>query len=104
MEEFDNLFGSDDASAVLINIYDIFGVCWIGSSKTYGPEEYGLRTNKAGGLEKYKKAYTAADYTPWAFRSRKDSHKNTLGILPKCTFVHPLIDYLGLLFTFFNLH
>jgi len=93
--QFDSLFFSDDKSKSILNIYDIFGICWIGNTKTYGAEEYGLRTNKAGGLEKYKKAFTAADYTPWAVKHRKDSHENNLGMLPACTFGQPLIDYLG---------
>jgi len=100
MDAYNSLFGSDDPSAILINIYDIFGVCWIGSSKTYGPRDWGLRTSKSGGLEKYKKSYTAADYTPWRFKSKKKSHQSSfgggnLGELPPCTFGQPLIDYLA---------
>lgn len=37
---FDSLFGSDDPNAALVNIYDIFGMCWGAGSGDYGAEEY----------------------------------------------------------------
>ncbi len=41
-------------------------------------------------IKTYKKSYSAADYTPWLFKSLD---KNLLRDLPPCTWGDPIIDY-----------
>mmetsp|Transcript_63889 Transcript_63889/g.88218 ORF Transcript_63889/g.88218 Transcript_63889/m.88218 type:complete len:384 (-) Transcript_63889:87-1238(-) len=63
-----------------VNIYDIYGTCW------------GL--GDAPQLYSNKKSFTAADYTPWAFRAPTQEEHRLTG-LPPCTFGNPIIDYLN---------
>ena len=42
---------------------------------------------------KFKKVFTAADYTPFLHQKKSDSHK--LNMLPPCTFGMPIMDYLN---------
>lgn len=67
-DRFQNLFYNN------VNIYDIFGHCWIPSAEhpyLYGASEMGLRVVR-GQIQPYKRAYTFKDYTPWAMNFNKD--------------------------------
>jgi hypothetical protein len=58
--KFDNLTNK-------VNIYNIYGYCYglDPSSGLSSPHELGFKT-VGGQIKTYKKAWTAADYTPWA--------------------------------------
>jgi len=65
-----------------VNIYNIHGIC-------YGPYPYPQMYGSAA--NKFKKIYTAADYTPFLAKKKPESHR--LSMLPPCTFGVPITDY-----------
>jgi len=85
MMQFDNLWDNN------INIYDIFGHCFLPNTT-----DAGLRSAKEGDIQPRKKPYfTASDYTPWRFKGKPGSNDQLGGVLPPCTFGGPIIDYLS---------
>jgi len=85
-----------------INVYDVYGKCYaagVGSSSKsdafhlYSSSDMGL--SKVGNeIKAYKKSYTAADYTPFLYKSKVQANgQKKLKDLPPCTFGTPIIEY-----------
>lgn len=86
------LFGKFNKDTTNVNIYNILGECYgLNDTNVYGPEDYGLKVHK-GSLEKYRRVFTAADYTPWLYKNNKGEK---LRETPPCVdgaFVHEFLN------------
>lgn len=71
-----------------VNIYNIIGTCWGGSTETQPGEKGEVMLN--GKKQTYNKVATALDMTPWAFRNY-----NNLGEVPPCIYGELVIEYLN---------
>lgn len=66
------------------NVYDVYGKCY---SPSPSAEMYKLKDELVEDNGKQRKHYfTAADYTPWLFKTRAIEGENYLMEFPPCTF------------------
>lgn len=92
MTTFNNLVGD-------INVYDVYGKCYKSNMKSeafelYSTSDMGM-SKVSDSIKTYKKAATAADYTPFLYNHNKNSDSKRLKELPPCTFGQPIIEYLN---------
>jgi hypothetical protein len=83
-----------------INVYDVYGECYAPGAKSdklslYGSSDMGLSTTGSDDVKTYKTSWTAADYTPFLYKSKTTSDRKHLQDLPPCTFGNPIISYLN---------
>ena len=93
----DELMDKFQALVAHVNIYDVYGTCYSSGMKNdkfelYASSDMGM-VKVGNEIKTYKKTYTAADYTPFLYKSK--SAQRRLKELPPCVFGNPIIAYLN---------
>ena len=86
-----DLFNRFNELVAVVNVYDIFGVCWGAGPYPQSPAYPHLY--EAGSKRVHQKYVTETDYTPWVKGGRKGG--SSLNELPPCTFGSSLLDYMN---------